>query len=654
MIFDKFWNDALFFIKQIKNKNHLLISPPEFFKEFRDAVPYAYSFYNKSSNFDIVCIHKGQIDNFCAKFIFEILQSHKYVFGNEVFNIFSNIKKISICEYNNHFYNYKNWLDERYKSTLINKEKKTKNNFENIIIINANRMGNVGDDALAHATRDILLNSFVNSKVEILKQPIPRKFIEKADLVVFGGGGIYYDRDLNNAINYTNYMNMAYDAGVPHFGIGIGTQGIYSKIGSYILRNALNTSEFTIVRDPLDKIELERIGVNKKIMITNDLVFSLPNVTKDKVLLKEKKLQNIGIVLIDSLKLKSSNYLINYRKVNNKLIRFLIKNKKKIIYICQSKDDLDYYRLLKIKFGGEIREISFDQANRGFDYYSDLDLVITSRLHGLIFSILAKVPVISVSASSSKISRLIKYQFPRLLPNLITIKGYSLKKVKILIKKIKNKNKFIPNNGEIKKSIALANFTAPLISKLFKLGRPFSSPLYYQESWKERNSILFTMLMEKFKFEKNKNLKIAEFGCGPIGPFTKICLEKKFKFFSIKIDKYKWDNKTIVIDLNSKFIKLPRVDISVLSGVLEYLNNPLVILKKILDNTDLLLFSYTPISKTNFENDEKYLLKIERRKDLGMKNHYTNLDITNYVCKYGQIINSRLYHNQSLFLIKKF
>jgi len=34
-------------------------------------------------------------------------------------------------------------------------------------------------------------------------------------------------------------------------------------------------------------------------------------------------------------------------------------------------------------------------------------------------------------------------------------------------------------------------------------------------------------MMADLKFEENKNLKIAEFGCGPFSPFTECCLEKK-------------------------------------------------------------------------------------------------------------------------------
>jgi hypothetical protein len=413
-------------------------------------------------------VHKGQIDHFCTKFIYEILQTHKYVFGNEVFNIFSNIEKIFICEYKNHLYNYKNWLDERYKSTLINKEKKTKNNFENIIIINANRMGNVGDDALAHATRDILLNSFVNSKVEILKQPIPRKFIEKADLVVFGGGGIYYDRDLNNAINYTNYMNMAHDAGVPHFGIGIGTQGIKSQIGSTIFRNALNTSLFTIVRDKFDKQILEQIDVKTPLLVTNDLTFTLCCDEGKKLISKKKKLKKIGIVLLDSRKLMSQKIYEKYHNVTKKLILFLSKKKYQIIYICQSLDDYDLYKNLKINYGGEIRKISYEDSKKVFKYYDDLDLCITSRFHGLIFSAIRGIPVISIGSKNSKIGRLINNSLPSLSFSYFNIKNFSLKNVKILIKNYLDiKDKLIVKKIELLACKKLSKSTKDLIHRMY-------------------------------------------------------------------------------------------------------------------------------------------------------------------------------------------
>ena len=70
-------------------------------------------------------------------------------------------------------------------------------------------------------------------------------------------------------------MFYASESNIPHFCIGIGTQGINSEIGKYLFKNALNKSKLTVVRDPRDKELLASIGVETPIEVTNDIVFSL-------------------------------------------------------------------------------------------------------------------------------------------------------------------------------------------------------------------------------------------------------------------------------------------------------------------------------------------------------------------------------------------
>ena len=484
---DKYWNEALIFVTKIKNNDDKIMLPPEMLDKLKNSVPYGYSFFNKPSDFDIICIHKDHVDNLSFKFINEIVKNYYYVFGNEVFNIFSKNLKTAHISDRHHLYNYNEWLIERRQNYLINKKKRFISVPNKIILITANNMGNAGDDAITHAARKILSKVFIKSEIDILRQPISRKLIEGSDLVVFGGGGIYYDRNLNNAINYNNYMNIAFESGIPHFGMGIGTQGIKSQIGSTLFRNSLNTSLFTIVRDKFDKQILEQIDVKTPILLTNDLAFTLCRLVEKKLISKKKKLKRVGIVLLDSRKLISQKHYEKYHNETKKLISFLSKKKYQIIYICQSLDDYDLYKNLKINYGGEIRKISYEASKKGFKYYNDLDLCITSRFHGLIFSAISGIPVISIGSKNSKIERLIKNSLPSLSFSYFNIKKFSLENVKILIEKYLDiKDKLIVKKSELLTCKKLSKSSKDLIHRIY------NTTLLYKKNFIPKDKIIET------------------------------------------------------------------------------------------------------------------------------------------------------------------
>ncbi len=181
----------------------------------------------------------------------------------------------------------------------------------NILIIGSYGLGNVGDNAC----RDVL-SDFVKREKVALKcyhPPVKQDLIGWADMVILGGGGLLYDsgevislrgsnavycnrllrslflvpeiqrlvqcrliRGILNTLpfvttkataivdNYMNPIEIAFNLGKLTAGIALGTQGICTEYGKRRYAQTLSKLDLLTVRDPVDKVLLEAIGVSPK------------------------------------------------------------------------------------------------------------------------------------------------------------------------------------------------------------------------------------------------------------------------------------------------------------------------------------------------------------------------------------------------------
>lgn len=453
---DTFWEEALQNIKAFSSpKSQYILVPHEFLSKINNSVPYGYSFFVVPESVDLVCIHKGLIDELSVKFIKKMLLSHDYVFGNAVFCVFVKRSAGNPQGRKKYLYDFDNWMEKRCitEDEIITKTSLNilqVSEIKNILIITANNFGNVGDDAITHAASNLMSQIFPLANVRVDNAPVKRRLIEKTDLLVLGGGGIYYDGDIKNAINYTNYIFYAQEAGVPCIGIGIGTQGIRTEIGKLLFKTALNGCRLTIVRDKNDKKVLTELGVTQPVEITQDIVFSLAPRKVIRKALSVSKTKKIGISLLDSSNLLAASNMKPYQKSIFSSVAHLAEFGYDIVYICQSLDDLELYQKLKSLYGGTIRKINFVEAKEGFKFYQDIDLCITSRFHGLIFSVISGTPVISVGTNGSKTDRLINHSIKSLKKIHIPIKEFSLETLKPLLKEWEHDPaKFVARQEEV-------------------------------------------------------------------------------------------------------------------------------------------------------------------------------------------------------------
>lgn len=475
---DRYWSEAL----QEVLRHHSAADTgcamvhPDMLQKVKNSVPYGYSFTLSSADIPVVCVHKGLADELSTKFIEGLLDTHTLVFANAVFCVYSSLKEgkaIKAGKYEEHAFNFHKWLQSRARNREImrcnNHQNYGKNSISRILIVTANNFGNVGDDAITHAAYELISRVFPNATITLDNLPVKRVDVESTDLLVLGGGGLYYDGDIRNAINYTNLMFFAEEAHVPHIGIGIGTQGIKTDIGKHLFRHALNGASITVVRDPKDKKCLSDLGVTSKIEVTNDIVFTLAPEDLPTYNSTGSTQKTIGIALLDSSNLLAAKHMKSYQQGIFEVVEYLSSCNYKIVYMCQSLDDLPLYKELSKKYGGAIRRISYAESKKGYDFYKDLDLCITSRFHGLIFSAIAGTPVISVGTNGSKTDRLISNKINSLSHAHIPLKELNLNNLKFLINMFEeNPDSLSASRVEVSRCRSEALLTGQHISNIFK------------------------------------------------------------------------------------------------------------------------------------------------------------------------------------------
>lgn len=464
------WQEIIGLLEDNSWQNINTIAPVEFCNKLGNCFPYEWSYWNNLEGFQCIIIHKGMYDRLRNNFLDKLEDTYDYIFGNTVFNIYisSELNKNNLQGHEVHF--SLNTIIQALKKLLkLGKQFKTKLNKKNILLVTANCSGNIGDDAITLASHGILQSVYPNANIVIDKGPASKELISKVDLLVLGGGGIFYDGCFYNAQNYCQYLLYASEYGVRACGIGIGAQGILSKYGIELFKESINRAEFIIVRDMVSaEILQKRVKTNSEIIINQDVVFSFSfNPIKSSTINNERILL---CSLIDADETTVSKDARNYtQKYNNnqmECMEFLSKTFK-VKCVVQSNDDIKLYKKFEENFNIEIIKINLNDIKDILNIYAKAELIITSRLHGYIFSVLANKPVISVTADNPnlKLAGLIKNHITSTEAGLLSQNEYCLTNIKQMISKFNSSPvSFKPSISEV----GLCKESANMIPKIIK------------------------------------------------------------------------------------------------------------------------------------------------------------------------------------------
>lgn len=473
---DRLWNETLAVARRVGSPGAILLAPHQFMEKLASVRPAQFSFFLTPEEVDTIIVHKGKIDEYDRSFLDAFIERSRYATANEVFALFSNAAEAP-AERQDHA--HLQTLIDRLKSHALDiaidvqRERgmipylKAKGRQlwprrdrvgRRFLICSANGFGNLGDDAVTEALADIVREVEPTAEVVITNPPPQRKYVEDADVVLVGGGGLFYDRDFPNAINYTQYLFWARELGKPAMAVGVGTQGIRTDAGKRLFREALDHCGLITVRDDNDREVLEKqVGVRPPVHVTRDLAFLLTKSPCSRSIRRDKPLLLFALSDVSS----AARYA-QYRRTAERCIADLLEDYD-VQLMLHSYRDRRLYERLNRTFGCPIINVIGQAATRALSVYEGADLVITSRYHGLIFSLLQGVPVVPVSTPGTKVERLVRYGLSSLADVHIEVSNFTPDALKERLSEVRSGALTTQSRQEVEACIQLARSNVGLL-----------------------------------------------------------------------------------------------------------------------------------------------------------------------------------------------
>lgn len=232
-----------------------------------------------------------------------------------------------------------------------------------------------------------------------------RSIVSKLDLLVIGGGGILMDLYGREAFLFGMYGWLAKLSNTPVVIYGVGAGPILTRTGEKVLRSLANLAKLVTVRDPKSKKLLQSIGVKRSIHVIGDPAFQVKS-PKD-VVQKSSGLQ-VGVTAVpyyhgsywpEEDSEKYNNYITGMARNLDNLLK---ENPDATVNFFATKYPQDMTVTMEIR---ELMTYS-DRCNVCEDnlnhneivrFASEQDIVIGTRLHSLILSLVTNTPIIAVS-----------------------------------------------------------------------------------------------------------------------------------------------------------------------------------------------------------------------------------------------------------------
>ena len=230
-----------------------------------------------------------------------------------------------------------------------------------------------------------------------------RKLFKHLDLLLIGGGGILQDLYRNNAFVFGIYGLQKWTK-TPAAIFGAGAGPLETFIGKQLIKMVANSVNMINVRDHASEQLLKSIGVKKPINIIMDPAFYLPFQEKQQ---KNSQAIKIGVTAITYF---HGSYLpTNDDEKYNAYIQGMAKNLDSILdqeplaqvqffstkHPYDTNTTKDIRNLMKHKDRAAVCDQMLTHQEI-IQLIAEQDLVIGTRLHSLILSIVAKTPIIAV------------------------------------------------------------------------------------------------------------------------------------------------------------------------------------------------------------------------------------------------------------------
>lgn len=243
--------------------------------------------------------------------------------------------------------------------------------------------------------------NFILSVLHTVKQSF--KIMKELDLLIIGGGGLLMDMYKRDAPLYSTLGLLGYYAKCRVVIYGVGAGPITTKAGKFFIKTLANKADSISVRDVKSKELLKDIGIRKEIDIIGDPAFAIEPVRKRS---KTNELKKVAVTAVpyfskqywpqrdDS---KYEAYVKGMARNLDELIEkkgvtvtfFSTKYPQDVEVTREIYDMMTYKQFVRLKdenlHPDEIVKLCAEQ-----------DLIIGTRLHSLILSVVASTPVLGV------------------------------------------------------------------------------------------------------------------------------------------------------------------------------------------------------------------------------------------------------------------
>ncbi len=267
-----------------------------------------------------------------------------------------------------------------------------------------------GNEKETWTMHDVQVAPFVPSSLkswtkQVLKGKAARALfaIGQADLIIFGGGGLFNEKEEASIKIWNSQVRAFRFFKKPVIMIGQSFGNIEKEKNKKIIRKVCSSMKKILVRDPISKKNLESLGIEKHIQVVSDSAFWL----EARDFQEEKKPYH------------SPYYLISLRAwpgIDTKLltehINTLIKNLPGTpVFISMQKDDEKIFHQLNNK---NIQCISPKNLNELWTLFSHAQCIIGMRLHACILATTMQKPLLAI-AYDDKVKNLLQTENPAAL-----------------------------------------------------------------------------------------------------------------------------------------------------------------------------------------------------------------------------------------------
>jgi hypothetical protein len=372
-------------------------------------IPYSAAAQLKSPVPDRAIVHKGLMPRLPRQSLQALVIHGDIVHANEVFVVFARHgggTKPSVLDV----------ARRRHSQPVLDYVKRdirvrSRSSDRRAVVVSAFGVGNVGDDAVSFGAREVLYrNGF--DQVELVGPNPDYSVIDTADLVVIGGGGLLYDSSFSNVSNYTAPIRYAYERGIPSAVLGVGAQGIRTTLGAAAYKDALSLARLVTVREHSDaKTLTETVGL-KNVHTTGDLALLLADGPRPVPVRRDPNLAVLSLShSLESWLAKRDSTIDAYL---DETIDSLGKGYTTVVGVVHSVDDEAIYERLRQRREIHVVKAAEFDVSAIMDLYASAGLAVSSRFHGLLFSVMGRTPLVQVCGPTSKSGRALAERFPSL------------------------------------------------------------------------------------------------------------------------------------------------------------------------------------------------------------------------------------------------